>query len=101
MAGGVRRLPRAAATAQASRLRALLLTGDDADRRAARRSLSKTALTALAERELPADAAREHAIRQAETGRLADSVLALTQARQQPQHNKAQLLAIVNDLAPA
>jgi hypothetical protein len=91
-------LPRAAATAQASRLRALLLTGDDADRRAARRSLSKTALTALAERELPADAAREHAIRQAETGRLA---LALTQARQQPQHNKAQLLAIVNDLAPA
>jgi hypothetical protein len=28
----------AAATAQASRLRALLLTGDDADRRAARRA---------------------------------------------------------------
>ena len=48
-----------AATARASRLRALLLTGDDADRRAARRSLSKTALTALTGRELPADAARE------------------------------------------
>jgi transposase len=85
------------ATAQASRLRALLLTGDDADRRAARRSLSKTALTALTERELPAGAAREHVIRQAEISRLA---LALTQARQQLKHNKAQLLAIVNDLAP-
>jgi transposase len=86
-----------AATAQASRLRALLMTGDDADRRAARKSLSKTALTALAERELPADAAREHVIRQAEISRLA---LALTQARQQLKHNKAQLLAIADDLAP-
>jgi transposase len=85
------------ATAQASRLRALLLTGDDADRRAARRSLGKTALTALTERELPAGAPREHVIRQAEIGRLA---LALTQARQQLKHNKAQLLAIVNDLVP-
>jgi len=86
------------ATAQASRLRALLLTGDDADRQAARRSLSKTALTTLTERELPADAAREHVIRQGEIGRLA---LALTHARQQLKHNKAQLLAIVNDLAPS
>jgi transposase len=53
----------AAATAQASRLRALLLTGDDTDRRAARKVLSKTALAALAGRELPAHADREHAIR--------------------------------------
>jgi hypothetical protein len=87
-----------AATAQASRLRALLLTGGEADRRAARRSLSNTALTALTERELPADAAREQVIRQAEISRLA---LALTQARQQPKHNKTQLLAIADDLAPA
>jgi transposase len=58
-----------AATAQASRLRALLLTGDDADRRAARKTLSKTALAALAGRELPAQASREHAIRQAEIAR--------------------------------
>jgi hypothetical protein len=42
-----------ACTAQASRLRALLLAGDDTDRRAARRVLSKTALAALAGRELP------------------------------------------------
>ena len=86
-----------AATAQASRLRALLLTGGEADRRAARRSLGNTALTTLTERELPAEAAREHVIRQAEISRLA---AALTQARQQLKHNKAQLLDIADDLAP-
>jgi transposase len=87
----------AAATAQASRLRALLLTGDDTDRRAARRALSKTALGGLAGRELPAHASRERAIRQAEIRRLA---LALGQARCQLKDNRAQLLAIVEDLAP-
>jgi transposase len=46
-----------AATAQASRLRALLLAGDDTDRRAARKALSNAALAALAGRELPAHAA--------------------------------------------
>ncbi len=86
-----------AATAQANRLRALLLAGDDTDRRAARRTLSKTALAALAGRELPADASREHAVRQAEICRLA---LALCQARHQLTDNRAQLLAIVNDIAP-
>ena len=88
---------RAARTAQAARLRALLLAGDDADRRAARRSLSKTALAALAGRELPAHASREHAVRHAEIGRLA---LALDQARHQLKDNHAQLLAIVEDIAP-
>jgi hypothetical protein len=48
-----------AATAQASRRRALLLTGEDTDRRAARTALGKTALAALAGRELPAHASRE------------------------------------------
>jgi hypothetical protein len=61
----------AAATAQASRLRALLLTGNDHDRCAARKALSKTALAALAGRELPAHTSREHAVRQAEIRRLA------------------------------
>jgi transposase len=88
----------AAATAQASRLRALLLTGDDTDRRAARKALSKTALAALAGRELPAHAGREQAIRQAEIARLA---LALVQARCQLKDNRAQLLAIVDDIAPS
>jgi transposase len=86
-----------AATAQASRLRALLLAGDDADRRAARTTLSKTALTALAGRELPADTSRELAVRQAEITRLA---LALGQARHQLKDNRAQLLAIAEDIAP-
>jgi transposase len=56
-----------AATAQASRLRVLLLAGDDADRK----TLGKTALAALAGRDLPAHASREHATRQAEIRRLA------------------------------
>jgi transposase len=88
---------RAAATGQASRLRALLLAGDDTDRRAARKTLSKTALAALAGRGLPVQASREHAVRQAEIARLA---LALGQARLQLKDNHAQLLAIVNDVAP-
>ena len=86
-----------AATGQASRLRALLLAGDDTDRRAARKTLSKTALAALAGRDLPAHASREHAIRQAEIARLA---LCLGQARGQLKDNRNQLLAIVEDLAP-
>jgi transposase len=86
-----------ARTAQASRLRALLLTGDDIDRRAARTTLTQTVLAALAARELPACARREHAVRQAEIRRLA---LALGQARQQLTDNRAQLQAIVDDIAP-
>jgi len=86
-----------AATAQASRLRALLLTGDDTDRRAARAALTKTALATLAGREVPADAGREQAVRQAEIARLA---LAIGQARRQLTDNRTQLLAIVDDIAP-
>jgi hypothetical protein len=63
----------------------------------ARKTLSKTALAALAGRELPAHASREHATRQAEIRRLA---LALGQARRQLKDNRAQLLAIVDDVAP-
>ena len=86
-----------AATGQASRLRALLLAGDDTDRQAARKTLSKTALAALAGRELPAHASREQAVRQAEIARLA---LSLGQARGQLKDNRTQLLAIVEDIAP-
>ena len=86
-----------ASTAQASRLRALLLAGDDADRQAARKALTQRALAALAGRGLPAGASREHAVRHAEIGRLA---LALGQARRQLKDNRAQLLAIVEDIAP-
>jgi transposase len=84
-------------TAQTNRLRALLLAGDDTDRQAARKALASTALAALAGRELPAHAGREHAVRQAEIRRLA---VALGQAREQLKDNRAQLLAIVEDIAP-
>ena len=79
----------AAATGQAGRLRALLLAGDDTDRRAARKT--------LAGRELPAHASRERAVRQAEIRRLA---LALGAGRRQLKDNHQQLLAIVEDIAP-
>ncbi|MEV5750428.1 transposase [Actinoallomurus sp. NPDC052308] len=84
-------------TAQTNRLRALLLAGDDTDRQAARSPLTQAALAALADRELPADAGRDQVVRQAEIRRLA---LALTQAWRELEDNRAQLLAIVNDLAP-
>jgi transposase len=71
--------------------------GDDTDRRAARTTLSGRALAALADREVAAHASREQAVRQAEIRRLA---LALAQARGQLKDNRAQLLAIVDDLAP-
>jgi transposase len=87
----------AARTAQANRLRSLLLTGDDTDRQAARNALTGTALAALAGRELPAHASREQAVRQAEITRLA---LALGQARLQLKDNRNQLQAIVDDIAP-
>jgi transposase len=87
-----------ARTAQIGRLQALLLAGDDTDRRAARTTLSGRALAVLAGRDLPARASREQAVRQAEIRRLA---LALAQARQQLTDNRAQLLAIVEDIAPS
>ena len=85
-----------ASTAQASRLRALLLAGDDADRQTARGALTTTALQVLAQRTARA-AGRDHAVRQAEIRRLA---VALSQARRHLKENLAQLLAIVEDIAP-
>jgi transposase len=84
-------------TAQTNRLRALLLAGDDTDRQAARSSLNQRSLAALAERELAAHAAREQVVRQAEIRRLA---LALAQAERELKENRAQLQAIVDDIAP-
>ena len=46
---------------------------------------------------MPRGASREHAVRQAEIARLAR---ALAQARRQLRDNRAQLLAIADDLAP-
>jgi len=86
-----------ARTAQIGRLRALLLTGDDTDRQAARKALTRQVLATLAGRELGDGARREHAVRQADIRRPA---LALDQARQQLKDNHTQLLAIVDDIAP-
>ena len=86
-----------AATARTNRLRALLLTGDDTDRRAARGTLTEATLADLARRRAPADAARDQTVRYAEICRLA---LALRQARQELAANRKQLLAIVDDLVP-
>lgn len=61
-----------AATAQASRLRALLLAGDDTGRQTARGALAGKVLAALASRDLPAQARRQHTVRQAGITRLAD-----------------------------
>jgi len=86
-----------AATAQTNRLRALLLGGDDTDRRAARGTLTEATLADLSRRPAPADAARDQAVRYAEICRLA---LALRQARQELDANRKQLLAIVDDVVP-
>jgi transposase len=86
-----------ARTAQASRLRALLLAGGGAGRQAARRALTQRVLTGLAQRTVPAGARRDQAIHQAEIARLA---LALGQARRELKDNGKQLLAIAGDIAP-
>jgi hypothetical protein len=68
-----------ACTAQGNRLRALLLAGDDADRPGRPSGPEQDGpLAALAGRELPARASRDHAVRQSEIRRLA---LAPGQAR--------------------
>ena len=84
-------------TAQTNRLRALLLAGDDIDRQVARGTLTQTVLAALAEREAPARAGRDQIVRQAEIRRLA---LALGQVGRELKENRAQLLAIVDDITP-
>jgi transposase len=86
-----------ASTAQTNRLRALLLSGEDSDRQAARAALTATALAVLAGRDTPTGVGREHAVRHAEIRRLA---LALQQARRELAANRKQLLAIVEDIAP-
>ena len=84
-------------TAQTNRLRALLLGGDDTDRRLARGVLTEATLTGLARRRLPGDASREQAVRHAEIRRLA---VALRDGGRALKANRAQLQAVVNEIAP-
>ena len=87
----------ATATGQASRLRALLRDGDDHDQDLARARLGDAVLAAPARRRQPPDASRVLAVRQAEIRRLA---LALRDAGRTLRANRADLAAIVADLAP-
>ena len=90
-----------ASTAQTNRLRALLRDGDgdraDTDRELARGALPEDTLTALARRRLPPDATRAQAVRHGEIRRLA---IALRAAARALKSNRAQLQAIVDELAP-
>ena len=86
-----------ATTAQTNRLRALLRDGDDGDRQLARGALTDTVLAGLARRRPPRDATRAQAVRQAEIRRLA---LAVRDTGRALKTNRAQLQAIVDELAP-
>jgi transposase len=84
-------------TGQTNRLRALLRDGEDTERRLARVRLTDTVLASLARRRLPAHASRQQAVRHGEIRRLA---LALRHAARALATNRAELAAIVHDLAP-
>ena len=87
-----------ASTAQTNRLRALLLGSDnDADRDLARGALSDAVLTELADRQPRAGATREQAVRHGEIRRLA---LAIRDGGRALKENRAQLQAVVEDMAP-
>jgi transposase len=86
-----------AGTGQTNRLKALLRDGDDTDRDHARSRLTGQTLAHLARRRPPRNASRAQAVRQAEIRRLA---LALRDGRRELVANRAQLRAIVDDLAP-
>jgi transposase len=84
-------------TGQTNRLKALLRDGDDTDRTVARGKLSDTDLNTLARRRQPREATRAQAVRHGEIRRLA---VALREQRRELRDNRAQLAAIVHDLAP-
>ncbi|MGH3766045.1 MAG: hypothetical protein ACRDTX_12995 [Pseudonocardiaceae bacterium] len=82
---------------QSNRLRALLLGGDDTDRRIARGPLNEATLASLIRRREPRDVTRQHAVRHAEIRRLA---LLLSALGPDLKANTRQLQSIVDDLVP-
>lgn len=86
-----------AGTAQINRLRALLGSGDDTDGQLARGVIADATLVRLARRRQPPLSTREQTVRHAEIRRLA---VAVREANRALKENRAQLHAIVNDLAP-
>ena len=94
---GARRELTTTRTKQINRLRALLLTGDEADRRLSRGTFSDTQLTAISRRRGRVGATAEQAVRRAEARRLA---IAIREAGKELKQNKKQLAALVDGLAP-
>jgi transposase len=84
-------------TRQINRLRALLLTGDDADRELCQGAFTQTRLTAISRRRGRADDTVEQSVRRNEARRLA---LAIRDAAEQLKINKHQLADLVAQLAP-
>ncbi len=94
---GARRDMTTAKTQQINRLRALLLTGDDADRQLCRGAMSDTHLQVIARRRGRPDETREQQIRRAEARRLA---VAIREATSALAANKKQLAELVTSFAP-
>jgi transposase len=86
-----------ARTRQINRLRALLLTGDDADRALARGTFTEARLTVISRRRGRTDDTVEQLVRRSEARRLA---LAVRDATHQLKINKQQLADLVERLAP-
>ena len=84
-------------TRTVNRLRALLLTGDEADRTLSRGTLTCRRLAVIARQRGPRHQTREQSVRRAEARRLARAIQAL---RRDLADNKSQLAELVADLAP-
>jgi transposase len=83
-------------TGQINRLRALLLSGDEADRRIARTALTDRVLASLARRRSKPDADRAAAVRHGEIRRLTIAIRETTRALKT---NKLQLRELVDEVA--
>jgi transposase len=94
---GARRELSLGRTRMINRLRALLLTGDDADRALARGPMSPATMGIFVRRRARRDDTREQAVRRAEARRLA---LAIRDASAELKSNKKQLAELVAALAP-
>jgi transposase len=95
---GARRELTIARTRQVNRLRALLLSGDDADRTLSRGTLTDARLRAIAHRRARSPQTTEQSVRRAEARRLAVAIRAATA---ELAGNKHQLSTLVSALAPA
>jgi len=84
-------------TAQTNRLKALLRSGDDTDRRLAARKISQKILTTILQRPLPDHPTRLKIVTHQEIHRLAH---ALTQGLREEKANEKNITVIVDDLAP-